>query len=165
MPGTRTVDKEKFVVAFHAAVPSSAAPKWVSLRGYTHAQIVVSFLNATTVTGAAITLNQATAVAGTSSKTLAFTVLWANLADASSETLTQTTVTGNSYTLPSTNSISGFILIEVDADTLDLVNGFNSIQVGIGNATAQTIESSYILGNEPRYSGGYNSFRNPLSDT
>jgi hypothetical protein len=162
--GTRNVDKEKFVVALHAQVPSSATPKWVSLRGYNHIQIIVSFINATTVTGSAISLSQATAVAGTSAKALAFSVMWANANDATNAALTQTVVSGNTFTTVATNSISGYYLIEVDADTLDLANGFNAIQVVVGNATAQTLEVSYILGNQPRYSGGYNSFRNPISD-
>lgn len=164
MPGTRFVDKSKFLVALHAVVPSSAAPKYVSLKGYNHVTVIVSFVNATTVTGSAITLNQATAVAGTSAKALAFTVAWVLLDDGSSAVLTQTAVSSNTFTTSAVNSKSGYYIIEVDADTLDVANGFDCFQVGIGNGTATTIEASYILGNQPRYSGGYNSFMNPLVD-
>jgi hypothetical protein len=164
MAGTRFVDKSKFLVAFHAAVPSSAAPKWISLKGYNHVTVIVSFNNATTVTGTAVTLQQATAVAGTSAKALAFSTVWVCAADASSAVLVQTAVVSNTFTTAAVNSTSGYYIIEVDADTLDLANLFDCFQVALGNATAATIEASYILGNQPRYSGGYNSFMNPLLD-
>jgi hypothetical protein len=164
MAGTRFVDKLKFMVALHAAVPSSAAPKWISLKGYNHVSVIISFTNTTTVTGSAITLQQATAVAGTSAKALGFTVNWSVIDDSSSVALTQNVVSGNTFTTSAVNSKSGFYLIEVDADTCDVTGGFDCFQVAIGNATAQTIEASYLLGNQPRYSGGYSSFMNPLLD-
>ena len=71
--GTRLVDKIMPVFAFDAATPSSATPLWVSMKGYDHIQIVIRYKNATTVTGTAVGLSQATAVAGTSAKTLGFT--------------------------------------------------------------------------------------------
>ena len=162
--GTRFVDKQKFVRALHAVTPSSASPKWVSLKGYNHIQIIVAFKNATTVTGSAIGLQQATAVAGTSAKTLAFTTNWSVIDDSSSVALTQNTVSSNTFTTDATNSKSGFYIIEVDADDLDMANGFDCIQATVGNGTATTITVDYILGNVPRYSGGYNSFMDPLSD-
>ncbi len=163
MPGTRGVDKFKVVVALHAVVPSTSAPKWVSLKGYNHVTVIVSFKNATTVTGSAITLQQATAVAGTSAKALAFSKMWANLDDASSVALTETTVNSNTFTTLTTNSKTGFYIIEVDADTLDNANLFDCFQVATADATAATIEVTYILSG-PRFSGGHNSFMNPLLD-
>jgi hypothetical protein len=61
----RLIDKQKVVVGLHAIVPSTSTPKYVSLKDYRHVTAIVSFKNATTVTGSAITLKQATAVAGT----------------------------------------------------------------------------------------------------
>ena len=63
--GTRNVDHFSFVHALKEAVAASAAPTYVSLKGYDHISILVPFKNATGVTGSAITLNQAPAVAGT----------------------------------------------------------------------------------------------------
>ena len=164
MPGSRLVDKLKVVNALHAVTPSSSVPKWVSLKGYNHFTAIVSFVNATTVTGSAIGLAQATAVAGTGTKVLGFTTMWAILDDASSVVLTQTAVVANTFTTSAVNSKSGFYVIEVDADTLDQANAFHAIQVTCGNATAATLDIVYILGHTARYGGGYNSFMNPLAD-
>jgi len=162
--GTRLVDKYKVVPALHAVTPSSSVPLWVSLKGYNHLTIIVSFVNATTVTGSAISLAQATAVAGTGTKALAFTTMWACADDSAADTLVQTAVSSNTFTTSAVNSKSGYYMIEVDADTLDLANGFNSVQAVTGNATATTLEVTYVLGSPARYSGGYNSFRNPRAD-
>jgi hypothetical protein len=162
--GTRLIDKSRVVVALHAVTPSSSSPKWVSMKGYNHFTAIISFTNATTVTGSAIGLAQATAVAGTGTKTLAFTKMWALLDDSASNTMTETAVVGNTFTTSAVNSKSGFYLIEVDTWTMDVANNFNSIQVTTGNGTATTLEITYILGNVPRYSGAPESFRNPLAD-
>lgn len=162
--GTRLVDNNAFVHAFKEAVPSSAAPTYISMRGYDHVTVLISYKNATTVTGAAITLNQATAVAGTSAKTLAFTTMFAVVDDGSNVIPTQTAVVSNTFTTDNTNSKNGWYIIEVDAVTLDQANSFDCLQVGIGNATAATIGAWYIMGNFPRYAGGYDSLVNPLVD-
>ena len=163
--GTRAgVDQFKLVVGLHAVTPSSASPKWVSMKGYNHATIIISFVNSTTVTGAAIGLAQATAVAGTNSKTLPFLYYWSNVDDSASALLTQNQATGNTFTTSAVNSKSGVYVIEVEVDTLDMNNGFTSLQVTVGNATAQTIEVIYLLGTSARFGGGYDSFINPLVD-
>jgi hypothetical protein len=161
--GTRFIDKFRYVPALHAVVPASSTPKWVSLKDFTHATIIISFKNATTVTGSAITLSQATAVAGTSAKALGFSKMWANVDDAASIALTETAVTSDTFTTDATNSKTGFYIIEVDADDLDVANGFDCIRAATANATAATLEVSYIL-TGPRYSGGPGDFGNPLAD-
>lgn len=163
MPGTRLVDKIKFLRALHSVTPSSSTPKWVSLKNYNHLTIIVAFKNATTVTGSAIALQQATAVAGTSAKALAFTKMWAIVDDASSAALTETAVSSNTFTTDATNSKTGFYIIEVDADDLDTNNGFDCVQATTGNATAATITVDYILSG-PRFGGEPGSFANPLAD-
>lgn len=162
--GTRLVDKSKIVVALHSTVPSTTSPKWVSLKGYNHVSVIVSYKNSTTVTGSAITLQQATAVAGTSAKALAFTEVFATVGDSASSALTDTVVTGNTFTADATNNGTGIYVIEVAADSLDLANQFDCFQLACGNATAQALEVTYVLGNVPRYSGGYNSFMEPLNN-
>jgi hypothetical protein len=161
--GKSLVNQSKIVVALHGVVPSSAAPKWVSLKDYAHVTVLVTFKNATTVTGSAIGLAQATAVAGTGTKTLAFTEMFANVDDASSVALTKTAVVSNTFTTDATNSKTGFYIIEVDTDSLDRDNGFDCFQVTVGNGTAATIEASYILGGY-RYGGKASEFSNPLVD-
>jgi hypothetical protein len=162
--GTRFVDKSKFVCALHSILPSGAVPKWVSLKGYNHLTAIVTFKNATTVTGSAIGLSQATNVAGATPKVVPFTKTWANLDDAASVALTETAVVSNTFTTSAVNSKSGFYIIEVDADDLDINNGFDCIQVTVGNGVANAIEVDYILGNIPRYSGEPGSFADPLLD-
>ena len=159
----RQVDKIKIVPALHGVVPSSSSPKWVSLKNYQQVTAIVSFKNATTVTGSAIGLRQATAVAGTSAKTLAFTTMWANIDDASSVALTETAVSSNTFTTDATNSKTGVYIIEVNADDLDVDNGFDCFQVTTGNATAATIEVTYLLGGA-RYAGGPADLADPLVD-
>lgn len=161
--GKRLLDKALPLVALHGVVPSSAAPKWVSLKDYAHVTVMVTFKNATTVTGAAIGLAQATAVAGTGTKALAFTEMWAMVDDAAAVKPTKTAVVSNTFTTDATNSKSGFYIIEVDTDSLDVDNGFDCFQATVGNGTAATIEVTYWLGGY-RYGGKASEFSNPLVD-
>lgn len=163
MPGTRLIDKVKTVVALPSVTPSSSSPKWVSLKDYNHITIDVIFKNATTVTGSAIALQQATAVAGTSAKALAFAKAWRNVDDASSAAMAEFTVSSNTFTTDATNSKTGLYRIEVDADDLDINNGFDVIQATTGNATAATLVVVYHLSG-PRYGGEAAAFGDPLSD-
>jgi hypothetical protein len=163
--GVRMIDKIVIVRAFAPAVPSSAAPLVIRLRYFDHVSIKISYANATTVTGSAITMNQGTGGAGTTTLTattpLGFSTLWAAVNQSDSHALTQTAVVSNTFTTDATNSQSGYYFIEISALDLNVANGFNCIQVGIGNATAATISAEYILGPSPRYAGGYDSFGNP----
>lgn len=145
MSGTRLVDKVKLVTALKPAIPSSASPAYVSLKDYNHLTIVVNVSNATTVTGSAITLNQATAVAGTSAKALGFTKMWSDIDCAAADALAQVAVVSNTFTTDATNSKVLKYVIEVDAADLDVTNGFNCVQVGVANATAATVSVEYIL--------------------
>ena len=162
--GTRFVDNMAIVHAFKEAVPSSATPTYVSMKGYDHVGIWISFKNATGVTGSAITLNQATAVAGTGAKPLAFTTVFVVVDDSANVIPVQTPVTNNTFTTDATSSKNGWYMIEVDSSTLDVANSYDCLSVGIGNATAATVGAVYLMGNPPRYAGGYDSLLNPLVD-
>ena len=166
--GVRHVDKIVLVEALAPVVPSSATPTVVSLKGYDHITILVNYKNATTVTGSAITLNQGTGGAGTTTltatKALGFTKMYANVNLSDTHAATETAVVSNTFTTDATNSQSGIYMIEISAIDLDIANGFKDIQVGVANATAATIQVWYILGPTPRYAGGYDSFLNPLTD-
>lgn len=146
------VHSKKVVVGLHPVVPSTSSPKYISLKDWGHVSIIVDFKNATTVTGSAITLKQATAVAGTAEKALAFTKQWANSDDASTDTIVETAVTSNTFTPSTTNSKTGYHIIEVDAAELDVNGGFDCLRVGTADATAQTITVTYVL-SKPRYAG------------
>lgn len=166
MTGTRVVDNTCLVTAFAAAVPSTSTGLWVSLKGYPHICIAMAYTNATTVTGSAVTLNQAQTVTGTGSKPLAFTTVFVgkNAAATAAAPLIQTAVVSNTFTLDNTNSQSGWYVIEIDGITLDVQNGFNCIQVAMATAVAQTIGVTYLMGTAPRFAGGFDSQMNPLNN-
>jgi hypothetical protein len=162
--GTRLVDKWKPVVALHAVVPSSANPKWVSLKGYNHASVIVTFSNTTTVTGSAIALQQATAVAGTGAKALQFTDYFACIDDSVSVAMTELFAVGGTFTTDPTNSKSGFYVIELDSFMLDDNHGFTCIQATVGNGVATTVEVIYLLGASGRYEAAPESMMDPLAN-
>lgn len=102
---------------------------YVSLKNFDRCTIVISVDNATTVTGAAITLKQATAVAGTSEKALAFDTVYANIDAAAGDTLTETAVTSDTFTTDTTDNKNLMYVIEVKAEDLDVANGFDCLRV------------------------------------
>ena len=108
---------------------------YVSMKGYARAQIIISIADGTTVTGTAITLKQATAVAGTGEKALAFTRMLANTDYGASKAMTETTVTSNTFTTQTTNSKDSLYIIDIKAEDLDVANGFDCFRVdGTGHA-------------------------------
>lgn len=134
---------------------------YVSMKGYQRCQIIISIADGTTVTGSTITLKQATAVAGTGEKALAFTRMLANTDYAASKTMVETAVTSNTFTTQTTNSKDSLYIIDVDASDLDMANGFDCIRVdGTGHA-ATASRGVVVLYNlyGARYSGA-----SPLAD-
>lgn len=128
---------------------------YVSLKNYRKLSIIVSIADGTTVTGSTITLKQATAVAGTGEKALAFTRMLANVDYAASATMVETAVTSNTFTTQTTNSLDSLYIIDVDADTLDVANGFDCVRLdGTGHAATASrgVCVMYVLSG-PRYSG------------
>lgn len=161
--GLRLIDKMKIVTGLDSVVPSSSTPDYVSFKHYQHLTIVILVKNATTVTGSAITLKQATAVAGTSEKALAFSKMWANTDTGAGDTLTETTVSSDTFTTDATNSKNLMYVIEVNASDLDTANSFDCVRVGTGNATAATVTVLYIL-SEPSYAGSLGSLPSAIID-
>lgn len=134
---------------------------YVSMKNYRKCQIIIVIADGTTVTGSTITLKQATAVAGTGEKALAFTRMLSNVDYAASKTMVETAVTSNTFTTQTTNSKDSVYIIDVDADSLDTANGFDCIRVdGTGHA-ATASRGCVVLYNlyGARYSGA-----NPLID-
>ncbi len=56
-------EQVKPVLGLIGTVPSSSTPDYVSMKDYNRCQVMILVKNATTVTGSAITLKQATGVA------------------------------------------------------------------------------------------------------
>lgn len=138
-------EQAKPVIGLDPAVPSTSTPDYVSMKGYERLTVIVLVKNATTVTGSAITLKQATAVAGTSEKALAFAKVKRNIDTAAGDTLSEVDVTSNTFTTDSTNSKNLMYVIEVKAEDLDVNNGFDCVRVGTGDATAATVTVLYVL--------------------
>lgn len=143
---TRLVETHKIVTGLAGLVPSSTTPDYVSLKDYSHVTAIITVDNATTVTGSAITLHQATSVAGAGEKALAFSTVWANVNTDASDALVPTAVVSNTFTPPTTNNLNTQYVIEIDAADLDTNNGFDCFRVGTGNAVAQSVSVVYILG-------------------
>lgn len=102
---------------------------YVSMKNFARARITIVIADGTTVTGSAITLKQATAIAGTSEKALAFTRMLANTDYAASKTMVETAVTSNTFTTQTMNSKDSVYIIDVDASDLDIANGFDCFRV------------------------------------
>jgi short subunit fatty acids transporter len=144
------VEDGKFVDAFGPAAPSTAVPKWVSLKNYNRITILLSGLSDSTGGASAIALQQATAVAGTSAKALAFTLQYANIDTATSDTFVATTVASNTFNTTAVASKSFQYVIEIQASALDVTNGFDCMQVTIGDQSHAVISAIYYL-RDPRF--------------
>lgn len=107
---------------------------YVSLKNYRKLQIVIYIADGTTVTGSTITLKQATAVAGTGEKALAFTRMLSSV-DYPTVALAETAVTASTFTTQTVNSKDSMYIIDVDSSSLDAANSFDCIRVdGTGHA-------------------------------
>lgn len=129
---------------------SSVTPDYVSLKNYQHVTAIISLKTATGAAAGAITLKQATAVAGTSEKALGFSYQWANTNADAAETLTKTDVTSNTFNSAGTAGNQELYVIEVDTDSLDVDNGFDCFRVALADMTATTATVVYIL-SQPRF--------------
>jgi len=129
--------------------------KYVSLKGYAKCQIILVLGDGTSVTGADITLQQATAVAGTNEKPLSFTRMLKNVDYAAAQTLTETAVTASTFTTQAVNSKDSIYIIDVDAASLDVAGGFDCLRLDATAHAATASRGCMVLYNlySPRYSG------------
>jgi hypothetical protein len=139
------VEQTKIVQGLAPITPSTSVPDYVSLKNYQKLTVIIDIDNGATVTGTAITLKQAQAVANTGEKALAFDKVWANLNTAASDALVETAVTSNTFTSLTTDNLNLQYVIEVDPATLDVTNGFDCVRVGTGNAVNAVTSVVYIL--------------------
>lgn len=127
---------------------SSVTPDYVSLKNYQHLTAIISLTCSTGVAACAVTLKQATAVAGTSEKALGFSWVWKN-ENITAETLTKTAVTSNTFS-STANVNEKLFVIEVDTDTLDVDNSFDCVRVALADAAATVASVVYVL-SQPRF--------------
>jgi hypothetical protein len=138
-------EQAKIVIGLLGAVPSSSTPDYVSLKNYERLTIIVLVKNATTVTGSAITVKQASDVGATGEKAVAFTTVKRNLDMAAADALSDLAVASNTFTTDSTDSKQLMYVIEITPDMLDVAGGFDCVRAGTANATAATVTVLYIL--------------------
>lgn len=159
----RLDEQSKTVVAAAGLLLTSTLgdTTYVSMKNYRKCQILIYIADGTTVTGTAVTLKQATAIAGTGEKALAFTRMLANTDYVASKTMVETAVTSNTFTTQTTNSKDSFYIIEVNSEDLDMANGFDCIRVDATGHAATAPRGCVVIYNMfgPRYSGA-----NPLVD-
>lgn len=144
-PNARLHEITKIVTGLSPVAPSSSVPDYVSLKGYERMTAIILGKNSTGVTGSAITLKQASAVANTGEKALAFDTCWANTDTGATDTLVETAVASNTFTTDNTNSKEFMYVLDVKPSDLDVANSFDCVRVGTGNATNSTLSVLYIL--------------------
>lgn len=144
----KLTDKAKIVFGspiIGALATTNGDCDYVSLKGFERMTIVIAVDNATTVTGGAVTLKQATDVAGTSEKALGFSTMWANTDAAAGDTLTETAVTSDTFTTSTTDNKNLLYVIELDAADLDVANGFDCVRVDVLSMANAVGFVQYIL--------------------
>jgi hypothetical protein len=144
-PNALLIEQVKLVVGLAPIAPSTSTPDYVSLKGYGKCAVVIVGDNGATVTGSDITLKQATAVAGTNEKELAFAKAYKNEDVGAGDALTEFTVTNNTFTTLNTDNKNVMYFIEVDETDLDINNGFDCVRAGTGNATNSVLAVLYLL--------------------
>jgi len=129
----RLIDHVKTVMGCAPAALTSTAGDgdYVSLKNFAKLRVTIAVLNASTVTGGAVTLKQAKDVGGTGEAPLAFAKMFANIDCAAGDTMTETAVVSNTFTTNTTNSKQLLYVIEVDASDLDVNNGFDCVRVDV----------------------------------
>lgn len=140
-------EQVKPVIGLDPVTPSTSTPDYVSLKYFERICIVILVKNATTVTGSAITVKQASAVAGTGEKAVSFTKAYRNVdtGAAGGDVLSEFAVSSDTFTTQAVNSKNAMYVIEIKAEDLDVNNGFDCIRAGTGDGTATTITVLYLL--------------------
>lgn len=118
---------------------------YVSMKNYSKLTVLIAVLNATTVTGGAVTLKQATNVAGASEKALSFSKAWRNIDCAAADTLAEFAVVSDTFTTDATNSKQLLYVLEIDASSLDGDNGFDTVRAKVNSMNAAVASVVYIL--------------------
>ena len=124
---------------------------YVSMKNYNHLTAIVLLAPASGTDTAAITLKQATAIAGTGAKALPYTSIWKNGAPGTNDTLVKTAVAANSVTTSAAAALELYV-IELDAADLDVAGGFDCVGVDVSDPGSVSTPATviYILG-EARY--------------
>jgi hypothetical protein len=161
--GGNLIDDIHVVEGLAPATPSTSTPDYISLKDCRDVGVLIHVKNGTTVTGSAITLKQATAVAGTSEKALAFTTYFSVSDTAAADApWTKNTATSNTFTTATTNSKNYLYFIPVDPATLDTSNAFDCLRAGTGDGANTTVSVFYLC--RPKFGGNARNFPSMIVD-
>ena len=147
VPQGLLVENMKIVTGLAPTTPSTSSTDWVSMKNYDRCTVIILADNGTAVTGSAISMDQATDVSGTSSKTLSFSTVWANTDTGASDALVETAVTSDTFTTDATANKNLMYVIEVSASDLDVSNSFDCFQVDLGTAVSSVMSVCFIMWN------------------
>lgn len=146
----KLVETAKIIGVSNPANMSSTAmtAKRVSMKNYDHLTIIIH-TGAWAAGTAAVTLMESTDVSNSLSDAQALGMDYVWTGTAASGALTKTDVTSDTFNLAAANSL---YVIEVDADELDVDDGFDCVTVAIASPGANNdyYSVAYIL-SEPRY--------------
>lgn len=110
---------------------AAATAEWINMSKYDRVVFIIQ-TGAWAAGTAAVTLNEGTADA-TGSQALAFTKMYTNDGAATTDTLTETTVTSNTFNLDTANSL---YVIEVTASMLTRASNFDWVNLAIASPGA-----------------------------
>lgn len=138
--------QSKIVTGISPVLLTSNAGDYVNLQFYEKVAVILTVTNAAAaVTGGAVTLKQATDVAGSGEKALSFTSMYANEDAASKDALIVTAVVSDTFTMPTTANAKLLYIIEISASDLDTANDFACMRIDIASAINQTGGAIYLL--------------------
>jgi hypothetical protein len=135
-----------------ALASTAGVGSYVSMKNFRKLTAIIDILNGTGPTGTAITVKQATAVAGTGAKALTFTRMLANIDVAAAQAFTETAVSAGTFTTDVTNAKRLRYILEINAEDLDIANGFDCLSVQGASGANSTGLISYVMWGA-RYSG------------
>src|SRR5688572_2800717 len=104
-PGINLVDQMQVVQAWGPKIGTDTVgveQDWISVKHVRSLEVIISVLNTITVTGSAVTLEQAINTAGGSAKALAMPIYYANVDPANTSIDTKTNATSNTFTTATT---------------------------------------------------------------
>lgn len=129
------VDFAKVVVMCPPAALATTAGDgdYVSMKGFDRCTIIIAVDNGSTVTGGAVTLIQAKEVAGSTTKALGFTKMYANTDVGASDTLVETAVVSNTFTTSTTDNKNLLYVIEINVADLDVDGGYDCLRIDVAS--------------------------------
>jgi len=129
------VDFAKVVVMCPPAALTSTAGDgdYVSMKGFDRCTIIIAVDNGNTVTGGAVTLIQAKEVAGSTTKALGMSKMYANIDIGATDTLVETAVVSDTFTTDTTNAKNLLYVIEVKASDLDVDGGYDCLRIDVAS--------------------------------